>query len=125
MEDLDNAGGMSAVLSALRDKLFSSKTVNGIDIKDMAKEGKILDEDVIRAKNPYKSEGGIAVLRGNIAPDGCVVKQGAVSEKMKVFSGKARVFNSEDDAMKAILDKKIIPGDVVVIRYEGPAGGRE
>lgn len=123
MEDLDNAGGMSAVLSALRDKLFSSKTVNGIDIKDMAKEGKILDEDVIRAKNPYKSEGGIAVLRGNIAPDGCVVKQGAVSEKMKVFSGKARVFNSEDDAMKAILDKKIIPGDVVVIRYEGPAGG--
>ncbi len=123
MEDLDNAGGMPAVLSALQKGLASSKTVTGTDIKDIAKAGKILDEDVIRAKNPYKPEGGIAVLRGNIAPDGCVVKQAAVSEKMKVFSGKARVFNSEDDAMKAILDKKIVSGDVVVIRYEGPAGG--
>lgn len=123
MEDLDNAGGMSAVLSGLKDKLFSSKTVTGPDIKDIAKEGQILEEDIIRAKNPYKQEGGIAVLRGNIAPDGCVVKQAAVSEKMKIFSGRARVFNSEDDAMKAILDKKIVPGDIVVIRYEGPSGG--
>lgn len=123
MEDLDNAGGMPAVLSALQDKLFSSKTVTGPDIKEIAKEGTVLDEDVIRAKNPYKPEGGIAVLSGNIAPDGCVVKQAAVSEKMKVFSGRARVFNSEDDAMKAILDRKIVSGDVVVIRYEGPSGG--
>jgi dihydroxy-acid dehydratase len=123
MEDLDNAGGVSAVLSALKDKLISSKTVTGIDIKEIALTSKILDEDVIRATNPYKPEGGIAVLKGNIAPNGSVVKQAAVSEKMKVFTGKARVFNSEDDAMKAILDKKIVPGDVVVIRYEGPAGG--
>jgi dihydroxy-acid dehydratase len=64
------------------------------------------------------------VLRGNIAPNGSVVKQAAVSEKMKVFTGKARVFNSEDDAMKAMLDRKIVPGDVVIIRYEGPAGAR-
>jgi dihydroxy-acid dehydratase len=123
MQDLDNAGGVSAVLSAFKDKLASSRTVTGVDIKEIAKQSKVLDDNVIRANNPYKPEGGIAVLRGNIAPNGAVVKQAAVSEKMKVFTGKARVFNSEDDAMKAILDKKIAPGDVVVIRYEGPAGG--
>ncbi|MCL2390745.1 MAG: dihydroxy-acid dehydratase, partial [Endomicrobia bacterium] len=123
MEDLDNAGGMQAVLSAFEPKLASSKTVNGADIKTIAKAGKILDDNVIRAKNPYRPEGGIAVLKGNIAPNGSVVKQAAVNEKMKVFSGRARVFNSEEDAMKAILDKKIAAGDVVVIRYEGPAGG--
>lgn len=123
MEDLDNAGGMPAVLSALQKQLNSSLTVTGKNITEIAKNGKILDEDVIREKEPYKTEGGIAILKGNIAPDGCVVKQAAVSEKMKVFTGRARVFNSEDDAMKAILDKKIVSGDVVVIRYEGPAGG--
>jgi dihydroxy-acid dehydratase len=123
MEDLDNAGGMPAVLFAIQKNLSSSKTVSGPDIIDIAKASEILDEDVIRAGNPYKPEGGIAVLRGNIAPDGCVVKQAAVSEKMKVFSGRARVFDSEDEAMRAILGKKIVPGDVVVIRYEGPAGG--
>jgi dihydroxy-acid dehydratase len=123
MEDLDNSGGLSAVLSALTDKLAASKTVTGVDIKEIANAAKILDDNVIRSKNPYKPEGGIAVLRGNIAPNGSVVKQAAVSEKMKVFTGKARVFNSEDDAMKAILDRKIVPGDVVIIRYEGPAGG--
>ncbi|MDR1926394.1 MAG: dihydroxy-acid dehydratase [Endomicrobium sp.] len=123
MEDLDNAGGIPAILFAVQKKIGSSKTVTGLDIVEIAKSSKILDEDVIRASNPYKSEGGIAFLRGNIAPDGCVVKQAAVSEKMKVFSGRSRVFDSEDDAMKAILDNKIISGDVVVIRYEGPAGG--
>jgi dihydroxy-acid dehydratase len=123
MEDLDNAGGVSAVLSTLKDKLVSSRTVTGIDIKEIASSSKILDENVIRANNPYKPEGGIAVLKGNIAPNGSVVKQAAVSEKMKVFTGRARIFNSEDDAMKAILDKKIVPEDVVIIRYEGPAGG--
>ncbi|MDR2860550.1 MAG: dihydroxy-acid dehydratase, partial [Elusimicrobiota bacterium] len=123
MEDLDNAGGMPAVLSAIKKSLSSSKTVNGKDIIEIAAEGNILDKDVIRPDNPYKIEGGIAILRGNIAPNGSVVKQAAVSEKMKVFTGKARVFNSEDLAMKAILDKKIVSGDIVVIRYEGPAGG--
>ncbi|MDR1434604.1 dihydroxy-acid dehydratase [Candidatus Endomicrobiellum devescovinae] len=123
MEDLDNSGGVPAVLSALTDKLAASKTVTGMDIKEIATTSKILDDSVIRSKNPYKPEGGIAVLRGNIAPNGSVVKQAAVSEKMKVFTGKARVFNSEEEAMKAILDRKIVPGDVVIIRYEGPAGG--
>ncbi|MCL2144499.1 MAG: dihydroxy-acid dehydratase [Endomicrobia bacterium] len=123
MEDLDNAGGMPAVLSALKKSLSPSITVTGKNIVEIAGEEKILDEGVIRTKDPYKPEGGIAVLRGNIAPDGCVVKQAAVSDKMKVFTGRARVFNSEEDAMKAILEKKIISGDAVVIKYEGPAGG--
>ncbi|MDR3275207.1 MAG: dihydroxy-acid dehydratase [Endomicrobium sp.] len=123
MEDLDNAGGVPALLYAISEKLFSSKTVTGVDIKSIAESSKILDENIIRIKNPYNSEGGIAVLKGNIAPNGCVVKQAAVSEKMKVFSGRARVFNSEDDAMKAILDNRIVSGNVIVIRYEGPSGG--
>jgi dihydroxy-acid dehydratase len=123
MEDLDNAGGMPAVLFAIQKSLVHSKTVSGSDIIEIANSAEIWDECVIRAKNPYKPEGGIAILRGNIAPCGCVVKQAAVSEKMKIFTGRARVFNSEDDAMKAILDNKIVSGDVVVIRYEGPAGG--
>jgi dihydroxy-acid dehydratase len=123
MEDLDNAGGVPAVLFAVQNKIAHSKTVTGSDVVEIAQSSKILDEDVIRANNPYKLEGGIAILKGNIAPNGSVVKQAAVSEKMKVFSGKARVFNSEDDAMKAILDNKIVAGNVVVIRYEGPAGG--
>jgi dihydroxy-acid dehydratase len=123
MEDLDNSGGVSAVLSAIVDKLTTSKTVTGVDIKEIANASKIFDDNVIRSKNPYKPEGGIAVLRGNIAPNGSVVKQAAVSEKMKVFTGKAKLFNSEDDAMKAILDRKIASGDVIIIRYEGPAGG--
>jgi dihydroxy-acid dehydratase len=123
MEDLDNAGGVAAVLSAIEKSLINSKTVTGPDIIEIAKASKILDENVIRVNNPYRNEGGIAILKGNIAPNGCVVKQAAVSEKMKVFKGKARVFDSEDAAMKAIFDNKIIGGDVVIIRYEGPAGG--
>jgi len=122
MEDLDNAGGMQAVTHALKG-LMSSKTVNGKDIVQIAKEGEILDTAVIRPDNPYKLEGGIAILKGNISPNGCVVKQAAVNPKMMVFSGKAKVFNSEEDTMKAILAKKIVAGDVIVIRYEGPAGG--
>ncbi|MDR1511694.1 MAG: dihydroxy-acid dehydratase [Endomicrobium sp.] len=123
MEDLDNAGGLPAVLFAIKKKLVHSKTVSGPDIIEIAESARILDENVIRIKNPYKHEGGIAILKGNIAPNGCVVKQAAVSDKMRVFSGRARVFDCEDDAMKAILAKEIVSGDVVVIRYEGPAGG--
>ncbi|MDR1244045.1 MAG: dihydroxy-acid dehydratase [Endomicrobium sp.] len=123
MEDLDNAGGVPAVLHAVQKSLAYSKTVSGYDIIEIAKLSKILDKDVIRVENPYKPEGGIAILKGNIATNGCVVKQAAVSEKMKVFAGKARVFNCEEDAMKAIIDNKIVSGNVVVIRYEGPVGG--
>jgi len=123
MEDLDDAGGVPAVLFAIKKNLVHSKTVSGRDVIEIAESAEILDENVIRLKNPYKSEGGIAVLRGNIAPNGCVVKQAALSDNMRVFSGRARVFDCEDDAMKAILAKKIVSGDVVVIRYEGPSGG--
>ncbi|MEE8423087.1 MAG: dihydroxy-acid dehydratase, partial [Thermodesulfobacteriota bacterium] len=85
---------------------------------------KYIDDEVIRPiEQAYSSEGGIAVLKGNLAPDGAIVKQSGVSLKMMKFSGKARVFDSEETAMKAITEGKIVKGDVVVIRYEGPKGG--
>jgi len=124
MEDLEYAGGIPGVLNSLKDKLLSSDTVNGRNIRDIAKEGIIFDPNVIRSlDNAFHKEGGIAVLKGNIAPDGCVVKQTAVSERAQRITGSAKVFNCEEDAMKAIMDKKIKAGDVVVIRYEGPKGG--
>ena len=124
MEDLEYAGGIPGVLNSLKDKLLSSDTVNGRNIRDIAKEGIIFDPNVIRSlDNAFHKEGGIAILKGNIAPDGCVVKQTAVSERAQRISGSAKVFNCEEDAMKAIMDKKIKAGDVVVIRYEGPKGG--
>jgi dihydroxy-acid dehydratase len=124
MEDLEYAGGIPGVLNSLKDKLLSSDTVNGKNIRDIAKEGIIFDPNVIRGlDNAFHKEGGIAILKGNIAPDGCVVKQTAVSERAQRISGSAKVFNCEEDAMKAIMDKKIKAGDVVVIRYEGPKGG--
>jgi dihydroxy-acid dehydratase len=123
MEDLDRAGGVPAVLSVLVKKLQSSMTVSGKNILEIAKGSQVLDKEVIHATKPYHSEGGIAILKGNLAPLGCVVKQAAVSDKMKVFSGPARIFDSEEDAMNAILKKKIKKGEVVVIRYEGPKGG--
>jgi len=124
MEDLEYAGGIQGVLNVLKDKISANITSSGKNIKEIAENGEVLDEDVIRPLNrPYKKEGGIAILRGNIAPDGAVVKQSAVSEKMFCFTGTARVFDSEEEAMKNIMGKKIKKGDVVVIRYEGPKGG--
>ncbi|GAB6184322.1 dihydroxy-acid dehydratase [Thermodesulfovibrio hydrogeniphilus] len=124
MEDLYRAGGIPAVLKRLKDKLYSNPTVSGLDIKDIAKKAEIYDEDVIRSfEKAYHKEGGIAILKGNLAPDGAVIKQTAVSAKMLKFEGIARCFDSEEDAMKAILAGQIKEGDVIVIRYEGPAGG--
>jgi len=124
MEDLHYAGGVPAVLSRLRVLLKPSRTISGVDILDLAREAPVKDESVIRpADSPYHKQGGIAVLRGNIAPDGSVVKQTAVTEDMMVFEGPARVFEREEDAMKAVMDRKIKDGDVVVIRNEGPKGG--
>lgn len=123
MEDLEYAGGVPAVLAALKNRLVSNLTVSGKNVLDIAKESQVLDKDVIRAHKPYHHEGGIAILKGNLAPLGGVVKQAAVSEKMKVFTGPARVFDSEEAAMDAILKKKVKKGEVIVIRYEGPAGG--
>lgn len=123
MEDLEIAGGVSAVLFAIKNKLSPSLTVSGKNIIEIAKSGRVLDSNIIRYKEPYDKEGGIAILKGNLSPNGCVVKQSAVSPKARKFTGRARVFNSEDEAMKAIVSKSIKKGDVVVIRYEGPKGG--
>ena len=127
MEDLDRAGGVYAVMKELTKK-------NLLDLSVMTCTGKTMGEnlenivnrnpDVIRPiENPYSETGGIAVLKGNLAKDGCVVKQSAVAPEMMVHEGPARVFDSEDEAIAAIYAKKIVAGDVVVIRYEGPKGG--
>jgi len=124
MEDLEYAGGIPAVMHVLKDKLQDNPTVCGKSIKQIAKAGKVLDATVIKSlDNAYHKEGGIAVLFGSLAPKGCVVKQSAVSHKMMRFTGNARVFDTEETAMKTILDGKIKPGDIVIIRYEGPKGG--
>ena len=124
MEDLEYAGGIPAVLNRLRSGLNNTNTVSGKKIYNIADNAEIIDPDVIRSLNKaHHKEGGIAVLRGNLAPDGAVVKQTAVSKKMSKFKGRAKVFNSEEESMKAIMAGKIKAGDVVVIRYEGPKGG--
>jgi len=124
MEDLDYAGGIPAVMKRLKKKIALCPTVSGLSTHQIADRAVVSDEDVIRSTDEaYHEEGGIAILRGNLAPRGAVVKQSAVSEAMSVFTGKAKVFEREEDAQKAILSGAIKPGMVVVIRYEGPKGG--
>ncbi|MCU0665585.1 MAG: dihydroxy-acid dehydratase [Candidatus Omnitrophica bacterium] len=124
MEDLEFAGGIPAVMKRLKSKLHNLTTVSGRKIHDIADQACISNEDVIRPLDrAYHKEGGLAVLFGNLAPDGSVVKQAAVSPKMMKFTGRARVFEREEYAMEAILANKIKSADVVVIRYEGPSGG--
>jgi len=124
LEDLDWAGGIPAVMKRLGKSLNNNMTVSGMKIFEITASATIVDENVIRPLDkPYHKEGGIAILRGNLAPDGAVVKQSAVSRNMMKFEGDAKVFNSEEEAMKAIMNEKIKSGNVVVIRYEGPKGG--
>ncbi len=124
MEDLDAAGGIPGVLSRFTHMLKPSPTVSGKSIIDNAKAGRVGNAEVIRTiENAYHKEGGIAVLTGNLAPNGCVVKQTAVSDAMMKFEGSAIVFDSEEESMKAILAGTIKPGHVIVIRSEGPKGG--
>jgi dihydroxy-acid dehydratase len=127
LEDLDAAGGVPAVMAELsRAKLIRSGcvTVTGKTVRDNIAGITAADAEVIRPLDrPYHREGGIAILRGNLAPDGAVVKQAAVDPKMLTNRGTARVYDSEEDAAAAIMDKRIKPGDIVVIRYEGPKGG--
>jgi dihydroxy-acid dehydratase len=124
LEDLEYAGGIPAVLKRLKSSLNNNITVSGQKTFNIADKAEIIDSEVIRPlSKAHHKEGGIAVLRGSLAPDGAVVKQTAVSKKILRFKGKARVFNSEEDTLKAILGGKIKAGDVVVIRYEGPKGG--
>ncbi|MCR4590168.1 MAG: dihydroxy-acid dehydratase [Lachnospiraceae bacterium] len=127
MEDLNEAGGVYAVMNELSKKGLLNEdcmTVTGHTVKENIKDAGNMDPETIRPiDNPYMQEGGIAVLKGNIAPDTGIVKRSAVVPEMMVHEGPARVFDSEEDAIEAILGGKINAGDVVVIRYEGPKGG--
>jgi len=125
IEDLDLAGGIPAVMKEIEPLLNKSvKRASGKTIGRELTKARVLDADVIRPfSKPYSKTGGLAILFGNLAPDGAVVKRGAVSSNMMKHTGKARVFDSEEEATEAILGGKIKPGNVVVIRYEGPKGG--
>lgn len=124
MEDLEFAGGIPAVMKTLKPLLEDNPTVSDMSVKEICDAAEIFDHDIIRSiDNPYHKEGGIAVLKGNIAPGGSVIKQSAVNPDMLVFTGSAKVYESEEDAMKAIMAGVIKNGDIVVIRYEGPKGG--
>ncbi|MDD5093882.1 MAG: dihydroxy-acid dehydratase [Dehalococcoidia bacterium] len=125
IEDLDFAGGIWGLMKELKDLLrLEAKTVTGKSVKQNIAKAVIRDRNVIRTrKNPYSERGGLTILFGNLAPDGAVVKRAAVAPEMMVHKGPARIFNSESEATKGIMSGSIKPGDVVVIRYEGPKGG--
>jgi dihydroxy-acid dehydratase len=127
IEDLDAAGGVQAVMKEIS-KLGvidqKALTVSGTTVAKNLKEARVYDYSVIRpVKDPYSPDGGLAIIKGNLAPEGGVVKRSGVAPSMMVNEGRARVFDSEDDAIAAIMGGKIKPGDVIVIRYEGPKGG--
>jgi dihydroxy-acid dehydratase len=127
MEDLHRAGGIPAIINELSKKGLihaDCMTVTGTTIGENTVHTSVLDSTVILPiDKPYRNRGGLAILRGNLAPDGAVVKESAVAEEMLRHSGPAVVFDSEEEASAAIWDKKIKKGDVIVIRYEGPRGG--
>jgi dihydroxy-acid dehydratase len=125
LEDLDNAGGVPAVMKQLRSFLNpDAMTITGKTIEENVANARVLDQDVIHTiEKPVHAEGGIAILRGNLAPRGAVVKTAAVSPKIMIHEGPARVFDSETNCMEAIKSRGIRHGDVVIIRYEGPKGG--
>ncbi|HFL2523249.1 TPA: dihydroxy-acid dehydratase [Clostridioides difficile] len=127
IEDLHMAGGIPAImneLSKINGINLDCKTVKGKTIGENIRNCEIENEEVIHTlKNPYSNQGGLAILKGNLALNGAVVKKSAVAEEMLVHEGPARVFNSEEEAVNAIFGKKINKGDVIVIRYEGPKGG--
>ncbi|MCP4670179.1 MAG: dihydroxy-acid dehydratase, partial [Desulfobacula sp.] len=127
IEDLDLAGGIPAVMKELLDHGMLNNeclTVTGQTVEQNLETVENKNKQVLRpVENPYHQQGGLAILFGNLAPEGCVVKQSAVLDSMLEHKGPARVFDNEEDATKAILDNNINEGDVIVIRYEGPAGG--
>ncbi len=124
MEDLDTAGGVPGVLYQLRDLIKDNPTLTGPTVKEIVASVAAVDEEVIQpVNNPVRAEGGLAILAGNLAPLGSVVKQSGVSDQMMKFEGRARCFDSEEDAMAALMGGQVVAGDVVVIRYEGPKGG--
>ena len=125
LEDLDRAGGIAAVMEELKELLnLEAKTVSGKSVAEVIADSQVRDREVIRPiANAHSPTGGIAILFGNLAPEGAVVKRAAVAREMMAHRGAARVFDSEEEATKAIMNKKIKPGEIVVIRYEGPKGG--
>jgi len=125
VKELDEAGGIPAVLKELGEHIHQNAlTVTGKTLMENIKDAAVLNREVVRAKNdPVHKEGGIAILNGTLAPESAVVKQSAVDPQMLKFEGLARVFDSEEDALKAIMERRISSGEVVVIRYEGPKGG--
>jgi dihydroxy-acid dehydratase len=127
IEDLHDAGGIPALMNELSKKSLihmDLPTVSGVTVGEIVTRAKVADHTVIKSiDDPYRAQGGLAILRGNLAPDGAVVKEAAVADEMLVHSGPAVVFDSEEDAVKAIWAKEIRKGDVIVIRYEGPSGG--
>lgn len=124
MEDFWHAGGVPAMLKRLLPLLEPAASVAGRDIREIAEASEVADDDIVRPLGqPYHAEGGIAVLRGNLAPDGAVVKQTAIAAAAMTFRGRAICFESEEAAMPAILGGAVKPGHVVIVRYEGPRGG--
>ena len=125
MEDVHRAGGIPAILNEIKDVLHLDRiTVTGSTLRDSVKDARVKDSQVIRSRSDaYSPKGGLAVLFGNLAPDGAIVKAGGVEEKMKRHSSLARIYESQESAMRGILNREVQEGDVVVIRYEGPAGG--
>jgi len=125
MDELDRAGGIPAVMREISPLLhLDASTITGKTVAENIRDARIRDREIIRPlSDPVHKEGGLAILRGNLAPNGAVVKTAAVPPEMSLYSGKARVFDSEEAGMKAIMDGRIGKGDVVVIRYEGPKGG--
>jgi len=125
IEDLHYAGGIPAIMKELSSLLrLDSKTVSGKSVGENIAQAKIKDRDVVRPKdNPYSPTGGLTILFGNLAPDGAVVKSAAVAPEMLVHQGPARIFDSEDEATKGIMSGSIKPGEVLILRYEGPKGG--
>ena len=125
VEDLDCAGGIAAVMKELKELLrLGAKTVSEETVAEIIGDSRNMDKEVIRpTSNAHSATGGIAILFGNLAPEGAVVKRAAVAPEMMVHQGAARVFDSEEDVTRAIMNKKIKPGEVIVIRYEGPKGG--
>jgi len=125
LEDLDHAGGIAAVMRELKELLkWGAKTVSGKSVAEIIAKSQNMNTEVIRpVAHAHSPTGGTAILFGNLAPEGAVVKRAAVAPEMLVHQGKANVFDSEEEATKAIMNKKIKPGEVIVIRYEGPKGG--
>jgi len=123
--DLEQAGGIPAVLKEIEPFLHTDTiTITGKTLGENIKDAKVYNRDIITSRdNPVHKQGGIAILYGNLAPDGAVVKQSAVPEEMMTHEGPAKVYESEEEAMAAMLNNQVLPGDVVVIRYEGPKGG--